>query len=333
MNVAPSGATANSSGTVTCASSAVNLGVTNQPYLSSYVTTIGELGVYKTVLDSMSDMLNQMNKYTLRYQFNQLNHRLHILTNVKHHVIMEAYANIPQENLFKEDAIFDDENWLLSNVNIENSFTPLKRTFGVYSFNDGGYYITPKKVLEADILFSGGISSNIEFEYDMFRFNKNITIFMVDPTVSSIRLFSKAILRFLFFKKNKLRYLFNTLIFIYMLRSGRAFHKAKWLSSNYGIIDAIGSDVISLHGKNILLKLDIEGSEYDLLSEIETNKSLFNCMVFEFHDLDKKANELLEFLEKCSNEFTLTHLEINPSGGFSNQGLPKNIEITLEKNK
>ena len=30
----------------------VNLGVTNQPYLSSYVTTIGELGVYKTILDS-----------------------------------------------------------------------------------------------------------------------------------------------------------------------------------------------------------------------------------------------------------------------------------------
>ena len=84
----------------------VNLGVTNQPYLSSYVTTIGELGVYKTVLDSMSDMLNQMNKYTLRYQFNQLNHRLHILTNVKHNVIMEAYANIPQENLFKDDLFF-----------------------------------------------------------------------------------------------------------------------------------------------------------------------------------------------------------------------------------
>jgi len=34
----------------------VNLGVTNQPYLSSYVTTIGELGVYKTMLDSMSEI-------------------------------------------------------------------------------------------------------------------------------------------------------------------------------------------------------------------------------------------------------------------------------------
>ena len=67
----------------------VNLGVTNQPYLSSYVTTIGELGTYKTLLDNMSDMLNQLNKYTLKYQFNQLNHRLHILTKVDYDVIME----------------------------------------------------------------------------------------------------------------------------------------------------------------------------------------------------------------------------------------------------
>ena len=81
----------------------VNLGVTNQPYLSSYVTTIGELGVYKTVLDSMSDMLNQLNKYTLKYHFNQLQHRLHILTDVKHDVIMEAYANILPEHLFQDD--------------------------------------------------------------------------------------------------------------------------------------------------------------------------------------------------------------------------------------
>ena len=48
-------------------------------------------------------MLNQMNKYTLKYNFNQLNHRLHILTNVKYDVIMEAYANIPAENLFRDD--------------------------------------------------------------------------------------------------------------------------------------------------------------------------------------------------------------------------------------
>ena len=84
----------------------VNLGVTNQPYLSSYVTTIGELGLYKTVLDNMSDMLNQMNKYTLKHHFNHLNHRIHILTDVKYDVVMEAYANIPRENLFKDDLFY-----------------------------------------------------------------------------------------------------------------------------------------------------------------------------------------------------------------------------------
>jgi hypothetical protein len=54
----------------------------------------------------MSDMLNQLNKYTLKHHFNQLNHRIHILTNVKNDVIMEAYANIPQENLYRDDLFF-----------------------------------------------------------------------------------------------------------------------------------------------------------------------------------------------------------------------------------
>ncbi len=84
----------------------VNLGVTNQPYLSSYVTTIGELGMYKALLDNMSDMMSQLNKYTLKHHFNQLNHRLNILTAVPYDVIMEAYANIPNENLFKDDLFF-----------------------------------------------------------------------------------------------------------------------------------------------------------------------------------------------------------------------------------
>ena len=64
---------------------------------------LSNINLYRPIAN---EMLNQMNKYTLRYQFNQLNHRLHILTNVKHNVIMEAYANIPQENLFKDDLFF-----------------------------------------------------------------------------------------------------------------------------------------------------------------------------------------------------------------------------------
>jgi hypothetical protein len=80
----------------------VNLGVTNQPYLSSYVTTIGELGIYKTLIDSLSDMLNQLNKYTVKFHYNQMMNRLNILTNVGYNLILETYANIPPENLYND---------------------------------------------------------------------------------------------------------------------------------------------------------------------------------------------------------------------------------------
>ena len=121
----------------------VNLGVTNQPYLSSYVTTIGELGVYKTLLDNMSDMMNQLNKYTLKYQFNQLNHRLHILTKVEYDVVMEAYANIPRENLFRDDLFF---KYVVgySKINLGNMV-------GRYDFNlPGGV-----KIASADLITQG----------------------------------------------------------------------------------------------------------------------------------------------------------------------------------
>lgn len=80
----------------------INLGVTNQPYLSSYTTTIGELGVYKTVLDSFSDMLNQLSKFTVKFNYNQMNNRLNVLTSIKGDLILECYANVQKEGLYAD---------------------------------------------------------------------------------------------------------------------------------------------------------------------------------------------------------------------------------------
>lgn len=89
----------------------VNLGVTNQPYLSSYATTVGELGVYKVVIDSFSDMLNQLTKNTLKYDFNISSKQLNILTNLGRtaysyttcSVVAEVYSVINDEDLFDLD--------------------------------------------------------------------------------------------------------------------------------------------------------------------------------------------------------------------------------------
>jgi hypothetical protein len=215
---------------------------------------------------------------------------------------------------------------------LKNDFLIKKKNIiRIGSIDDGGYYITSDTILNADMLFSGGISSNVEFGYDVFRFNKNIKIIMVDPTVSEIKLFLKGILRIFLFKKNKVKYLFNTLIFKHLLDSDRCWHVNKWLSSSNTIFDILNGNENFKSYKQIILKLDIEGSEFELLNEIKENLDFFSCMVFEFHNMDKNGQIVYEFIQNCSSKFDLISIDLNPSGGFYDLKRPKNIELTLIK--
>lgn len=96
---------------VSSPSLSVNLGVTNQPYLSSYTTTVGELGVYKVIIDGFTDMLNQLSKHTLKFAFNQSSKQLNILTSMSQNpyedcsqsLILEVYEKIDDIDLFDQD--------------------------------------------------------------------------------------------------------------------------------------------------------------------------------------------------------------------------------------
>jgi hypothetical protein len=212
---------------------------------------------------------------------------------------------------------------------IESKLIENKNNIRLGSLGDGGYELSYKKIRDADILFSGGISSNVEFEYDVFRMNKDIKIVMVDPTVSSSKLLGKGIARFFFKKKDKLRYLINALTFILLSNSERVFHKSIWINKKNTIFSIL-SDTLESHKKeHILLKLDIEGSEYDILDEVLLNLGSFNTMIFEFHDLNSKSQDLIKFIEDCESQFCITAFNINPAGGMHN-GLPRVIELTFE---
>jgi len=84
----------------------INLGVTNQPYLTSFVTTVGELGVYKTIIDGFADVLNQLSKHTYKFDFNPNNHQLNILTKCETGVIVEGYSRIEAEALFEDELFY-----------------------------------------------------------------------------------------------------------------------------------------------------------------------------------------------------------------------------------
>lgn len=142
----------------------VNLGVTNQPYLSSYVTTIGELGVYKSLIDNLSDMLDQMTLFTKHYHYNMQTNRLNILTHVDTSLIIEAYVNIPQENLFADTYFM---KYVTAWAKIQQG-----NLLGRYDFNlPGGVKI------QASDMISQGQAEMKEVEEDIKAMSNNSSFF------------------------------------------------------------------------------------------------------------------------------------------------------------
>jgi len=105
----------------------VNLGTSNNSYLQSYMTTIGELGIYKTVIDSFADMLNQLSLSTVKYDYNQMANRLNLLTSVNTNLIIESYVNIEAEHLYSDPLFIRYVNGLAK--------TKLSELVGRYEFN------------------------------------------------------------------------------------------------------------------------------------------------------------------------------------------------------
>ena len=85
----------------------INLGVTNQPFLTSFVTTAGDLGVYRSIISAFSDQLNKMTANTMRFQFNHINKRLSFQTDVSESLMLETYVRIEEEELF-DNVYFKD---------------------------------------------------------------------------------------------------------------------------------------------------------------------------------------------------------------------------------
>jgi hypothetical protein len=95
----------------------INFGVTNQPYLTSFVTNVGELGVYRQILSAFSDEINKMSRNYTKYTYNPVNHRLHILDEVRTDFMLEVYIRIEQEEVFNNQ-LFKDYSTALVRIRL-----------------------------------------------------------------------------------------------------------------------------------------------------------------------------------------------------------------------
>jgi len=80
----------------------INLGVTNQPFLTSFVTTAGDLALYRSTISYFADEINKLTKNTIMHSFNPINKRLHFLSEIKDqsNLMLECWVRIQEEELF-----------------------------------------------------------------------------------------------------------------------------------------------------------------------------------------------------------------------------------------
>ena len=83
--------------------------------------------------------------------------------------------------------------------------------------------------------------------------------------------------------------------------------------------------------KRIFLKIDIEGSEYDILEDIIFNKSKIQGIVIEFHEVSKNIDKIINFTNKLNTDLYLVHIHANNYSMKEFNNFPEAIELTYSK--
>lgn len=85
----------------------INMGVANQPFLTSFMTSVGEIGIYKVIIDSFADVLNSLTKNTIKSDYNPNSNVYKVLTSIGSDIttglVLECYMHIAPEALFKDN--------------------------------------------------------------------------------------------------------------------------------------------------------------------------------------------------------------------------------------
>jgi len=204
---------------------------------------------------------------------------------------------------------------------------------------DGGYILPEKIIKDSDGLLSFGYGYDCSFEQDYIKKTNN-SVIIYDHTCDYfklIKVFLKYFKRFLLFRKKikDVKFHFNNLIKHHnFVRSKKInFFKKKIVDQEKEKIDiSIKKILENIKFKKAILKCDIEGTEYDILNELIQYNKIFNCILIEFHKIEKNINSFKDLIKKLSKFYDIVHLHGNNHDPFLQDiNLPSTLEITLIK--
>ena len=208
--------------------------------------------------------------------------------------------------------------------------------------HDGGYVVDNSIVKKCNTLITFGLGPDWSFELDFIKINKEVKIYMYDYSVSSspyIKELIKYIRRFVTFRStiksvsDRFKYLKDYLDFFKI--KNVSFFKEKIAFPTKEKIDSDIDKVFSRipYDEKVVLKSDIEGSEYEVIDQIVSYSDRIEMLIFEFHWLNKNEEIFLESVKKLQNNFDIIHIHGNNHFDKLPTGLPVIIEMTLLNKK
>ncbi|PKN50608.1 MAG: hypothetical protein CVU55_16060 [Deltaproteobacteria bacterium HGW-Deltaproteobacteria-13] len=224
-------------------------------------------------------------------------------------------------------------------LNLPVSWKPFYREdlIRIGSEHDGGYVVTENAVNHSDFLVSLGIANDWTFEEEFNRI-RNCDIHCYDHSISFNYFLEYAVRNFAgcFFPrqlKNKIWVISLALRYKTFFRDGRKHFKEK-IGNNpkeetnfEKIFSRIPDD------KEVFLKMDIEGSEYQVLNDLDKYYRRISGIAIEFHDVDTLYDSVHKHIEKLKEYFDIVHVHINNCGASDADKIPCVIEVTFENKK
>lgn len=205
---------------------------------------------------------------------------------------------------------------------------------------DGGYIVSRKALKNSEILFSFGLYDDWSFEKDFLKYNQKAKVYIFDGSIDIffwIKYLIKNLIYFVKIKISFLKFLKNYLQFLlfpfFILKKRVNFKKKYIISSNTKKSTKTVSvlDLIKKYQNNkIFFKIDIENNEYRILKDLIKVQNNIECLVIEFHNINKKLDKIKKFIETI--DLKLIHVHVNNYGKIIKIGLPSVVELTFTKN-
>ena len=105
-------------------------------------------------------------------------------------------------------------------------------------------------------------------------------------------------------------------------------------AASHGAIDITLDSILNTSAPggehDVFLKMDIEGSEYEIVPDIIKNHPRIRCLVAEFHKLHKRTDEFNRAIRMLAQHFSIVHIHGNNIGPYDETiDFPISVEVTF----